>query len=125
MTAKKAAENKLISLGIEDINIELLNISIAEAEMYICNFCNTYSVPQELLYTWADMACGKYLTMLQAMGGLDGVIDFDGAVSSISEGDVSVSLDSAQSPEAVFWTAVSGWCNPDAQTLLRFRRLTW
>ena len=47
MTAKKAAENKLISMGIEDINIELLNISIAEAEMYICNLCNKYSVPQE------------------------------------------------------------------------------
>lgn len=125
MAAYDEAKAKLEALGITEINEGLLSISVNEAEMYIKNFCNITRVPEELSGTLVNCACGKYLTVLRSFGQLEDVIDFDAAVSQISEGDVSVSFADGTSAENQFLSVISGWAEPDATALLRFRKLVW
>lgn len=125
MTVWDIAENKLMALGLTEINVELLNMSVAEAEAHIKNICNISRLPKELYYDCASCACGKYLVTLNAFGKLGDAVDFEAAVSQISEGDVSVSFADGASAEERFLTLVSGWADPDPAALLRFRRLTW
>ena len=125
MAAYDEAKAKLEALGITEINQELLRISVNEAEMYIKNFCNITRVPEELSDTLVNCACGKYLTVLRSFGQLGDVVDFDAAVSQISEGDVSVSFTDGTSAEDQFLSVISGWAEPDTTALLRFRKLVW
>ena len=125
MAVYDEAKAKLEALGITEINQELLRLSVNEAEMYIKNFCNITRVPEELFCELVNCACGKYLTVLRSFGQLGDVIDFDAAVSQISEGDVSVSFADGTSAEDRFLSVVSGWADPDTTVLLRFRRLVW
>lgn len=125
MAAYDEAKDKLEALGITEINQELLRLSVNEAEMYIKNFCNVRKVPENLLCKLVNCACGKYLTLLRSFGQLGDAIDFDSAVSQISEGDVSVSFADGTSAENQFLSVISEWANLDPSELLRYRKLVW
>ena len=125
MAAYDEAKAKIEALGITEINDSLLSIAVKEAETYIKNFCNITRVPEELFCALVNCACGKYLMVLHSFGQLGDVIDFDTAVSQISEGDVSVSFGNGTSAEDQFLSVISGWVNPDPLELLRFRKLVW
>ena len=58
--------------------------ALAEVEQYIKNYCNITKVPQELYFVWANMAADLLRYNPDA--------ETSGKVSSISEGDTSVSF---------------------------------
>lgn len=125
INARDKIKTKLEAIGITEINDNLLDISLNEAETYIKNFCNISQIPDELCNTLINCAYGKYLLVLFSVGKIDDVINIETAISQISEGDVSVSFSSETSTKEQFLSFVSSLADPDISELLRFRKLVW
>jgi hypothetical protein len=117
---------KSLNYEFDDANdIVFLRFAITETERYICNFCNLQNIPDELECVAVDMVCANFLKCKLASGTLqiEG-LDFSGVVTSLSEGDISVTTDGASTPEAVFTAYIDSMLNKDAE-LVTFRKLRW
>ena len=117
---------RLNDLGFNAISEEpSVVFAIERARERILNDINRKTVPEGLKYTFIDMACGYYLHDQRAAGTLDTSALEGGKVSSITEGDVTVSFatGSSSSPDERFEALVQGFLNPPL--LARYRRLTW
>lgn len=120
---------RLKSLGYEvaEADSDALQYNIAKAETYLKHSTNRLEVPEELLYVWADMVAGMFLTDKKASGGLADTYDFEAPAKSISEGDTSVTFALADSGsfEEQFDAMLDKMVRPDEELIVAFRRLAW
>lgn len=116
---------RLKSLGytISDEDIDTIDYCIKENEEYICNFCNISEIPLELYNTAVDMCCGSFLKIKNSMDELEDY-NLKGALSGITEGDISVSYTNGISRDVLFDELIKRLSNKDSQ-LAGFRRLKW
>lgn len=90
---------------------------------------NRMDIPDELHYTWVDMAAGLFLFDKKAAGQLGDGFDFTAPTKKITEGDVSVEFagatDGSSTPEARFDKLINSLINPPAYLFARFRQFVW
>lgn len=125
-----------MGLGVS-IDDEVLGIIADNATERLLNKLNRDDVPDGLILAWSYMVVGEYLKYAKNAGKLkdaegNDIVDLDAAVSSISEGDTSVSYavgasSGSSTPEQrldalIDW--LTGYIDSD-RGYLRYRRLTW
>ena len=124
-----AVTARLEALGYKVVEADsaALQYNIVKAETYLKFSTNRLEVPEGLLYVWADMAAGLFLTDKKASGGLADTYDFDAPAKSISEGDTSVTFALADSGsfEEQFDAMLDKMVHPDEELIAAFRRLVW
>lgn len=109
--------------NVSDEDMGTIECCINSTEEYILNYCNIRHIPIELYNTAVDMCCGNFLNIKNSLMELDG-FDPTGALSSITEGDVSISYTNGISKAVLFEELINRLCNKDSQ-LIAFRRLKW
>ena len=96
---------------------------IEKTEAYIKNYCNISEVPEELEKSEIDMVAIEFLKEKALAGGLDVSSLRTDAISSITEGDVTVSYASGSS---ISLPTVYGSIRSRFEAdLLPFRRMRW
>ena len=119
---------RLVSFGYflkEDDSWEL-SYFIANVESQIKNSCNTTSIPEGLSYAAVDMICGEFLMNRKNSGRIElSDLDLAGAITSISEGDVSVSFDTNSTDEVRFNQLINYLMNKGKGDFICFRKLKW
>lgn len=103
MQFKKIDETTILSrlktlLGItgEDKDT-LLQFALDDTKMIILNYCNLTFIPKGLETVWLKMAIEFYKSSGASTGSINVGASASGKVSSISEGDTSVSFDTSNS----------------------------
>lgn len=127
-TAVDTVVSRLISFGIEPAVDDAFAIAFAikKAHWHILNQIAWTFVPDGLFYTFVDMACGEYMQTALATGKLTlDSVDFEGIVSSVSEGDTSVSFDTSGSAEANLKSLLAYMIAGEGGDLLCYRKLRW
>lgn len=124
----RAVLNRLISFGylpIEDDSWELSFVMLS-VENQIKNSCNTTSIPEGLYNVAADMTCGEFLMNRKNSGRLEiSNLDLSGAITSISEGDVSISFDANATDEQKFNQLVNYLLTKGKGEFVCYRQLKW
>lgn len=119
---------RLVSFGHflkEDDSWELCFV-MTKVENQIKNSCNTTSIPEGLSHVAVDMICGEFLMNRKNSGRLDlADLDLTGAITSISEGDVSVSFDADTTDEDKFNLLVNFLMNNGKGDFVCYRKLRW
>lgn len=114
----------LSAMGIDtEKNSEYISVCMAYVQDYVKAFCAVSQIPAELEGCCAQMVCGRVLKKLLSDGSLES-FDFEGAVQSIKEGDVSISFDSSGSSRQIFASIAEDMCNKDSY-LTCFRKIRW
>ena len=101
MEVTELVANKLRKYAdIDDTDIAM---GIEEAKQVILNYCNISSVPEALNFTHAMMAVDTILFQFESNRSPDAVTDEEmkasGAITSIKEGDTTISFSSSSGPE--------------------------
>jgi hypothetical protein len=124
MITSKQVANKLKLLGydIPDGESEILEILIDEVRDYILNYCNIKEVPTELNSCWATLVCQKYLQNKLALGDME-VVE-NGNISSVSEGETSISYDNSNSSVARMQRLIDKLGKVENQ-LVSYRKVKW
>lgn len=123
ITSKQVANKlKLLGYNILDGENEILEILIDEVRDYILNYCNIKEVPAELNSVWTNLVCQKYLQNKLALGDMEGVEN--GNISSISEGETSISYDNSNSSVARMQKLIDKLGKVENQ-LVGFRKVKW
>lgn len=102
----------------------LLKFVIKKVEQDIKNKTNQSEVPDELRFVLIERVCGEFLYSLRGSNMLTNN-QIDAIISSVKEGDTSVSFDVSSSPEAKFDILVSYLRNYGYSEILRYRRIVW
>lgn len=96
---------------------------IAKTEAYIKNYCNINEIPEELEQSEIDMVAIEFLKEKALAGGLDTSSLRADAISSITEGDVTVSYASGAS---ISLPNIYGSMKARFESdLIPFRRMRW
>lgn len=123
ITSKKVANKlKLLGYDIPDRESEILEILIDEVRDYILNYCNIKEVPAEINSCWVSLVCQKYLQNKLALGDMEGVEN--GNISSISEGETSISYDNSNSSVARIQKLIDKLGKVENQ-LVSYRKVKW
>ena len=116
---------KAFGYEVEDADKLSLAFVISKVEQSINNECNAATVPTELQYAAVDMVCGEFLQSKYSIGQLDlAGLDFS-SVSSLSEGDVSISFDNDTSDEKKLQSLIGALKTAGKDELLCYRKLRW
>lgn len=120
---------KLNSLGYNLNNGDelALHFAIESTERYIQNYCNIKEIPTELYSIAVEMCAGKLVKgKLDSGVKVNDLIDFEACnISSITEGDVSVSYNTDSNNAVNRYIEMLGkMCDKDNE-LRRFKRLRW
>lgn len=118
----------LSSLGytMQDGDDWLLGFSVQTAEAKVKNNCNIPIIPLGLTELTARLAVGEFFIAKKGMGALQGFdVDFDAVATQIKEGDTTVSLSGASTPEQRLDILIKAFTRLDEAQLARFRRLVW
>lgn len=98
--------------------------SVQKSETNIKNDCNITEIPEGLQQTLCDMSCSDFLSVKYRTGKLNlSDLDLDGAISSVSEGDTSISFDKSTTDEGKFNALVSTLS--ERGNLACYRRFKW
>lgn len=102
---------------------------LGETVQTLLNLTNQKELPQGLFYVAVYWTAGKYLSAKKNSGQLDPEkLDLTAAVSSISEGDTTVSFGTGSStltPEQRFDTFTQWLTGPRMGEIYRYRKLVW
>ena len=115
---------------ITDIDNDLLTMCIEEVEVFIKNYCNITTIPQELKFTWASMTEDLF-RFNYAKTATSGDEVNAGDVYQIKMGDTTVNLDSSKTSSKHSKAASSHRANLDTLVmnykahLNRYRRMVW
>ena len=102
-----------------------LSFIMLNVENQIKNSCNTTSIPEGLFHVAADMICGAFLTNRRNCGKLElSDLDLSGAITSLSEGDISVSFADTSTDEQKFNLLID-YLNKGKGDFVCFRKLKW
>lgn len=113
---KELAMAKLNSLNIDLIDDIKLDFFINEAQIKLKNMLSLQELPQETLFLLSDMVAGLFLENTLVLE--DGAC---GTVSSITEGEISLSYKNGTS----LWEKAVELANPSEFKLSPFRRIIW
>lgn len=119
---------RLESFGYEVTETDAFGIafSVQKSELNIKNDCNIAEVPEDLYPTLCDMACADFLSVKYQTGKLVlADIDLDGAITSISEGDTSITFDKSASDAEKFRSLVSALSASGRGNMECYRRIKW
>ena len=105
----------------------LINLAIEKVTNYVLIWCNITSIPHKLIPEMLDMVCGEFLYRKAGMNALsDGGLTFEKGVSSISEGDTSVSFHkNRNTDEEIFIEFLNELRKGRNEVLEQFRKLKW
>lgn len=120
--------NRLTSFGYPPKDVDLWEISfiMLDIENRIKNSCNTTSVPEGLHCVAVDMICGQFLMNRKNTGRLElSDLDLSGAITSITEGDVSISFDASSTDEQRFNQLVNYLMTKGEGDFVCYRKLKW
>ncbi len=100
--------------------------SVQKSELNIRHDCNITEIPEELFPTLCDMACGDFLSAKYRVGQLNlSDLDLGGAITSVSEGDTSISFDKSTTDEGKFAALVSALSDSGRGNLECYRKFKW
>jgi len=126
MTALEIVNLKIKNASITELDKEL---AINEIEQVIKNYCNIDKIPEELNYTWANMAV-DLINYNYQLNNNDDIVEADSAdVSSIKVGDTQIQLGGGNNSRAK--TLNSHIPNLDQiilnyqSQLNKFRKMVW
>lgn len=114
---------RLESLGAaaDDRDVTSIELIINGIEEYIMNYCNISCLPSELYNAAVDMCCGAFLKTKQSLGELRSV---NGEVSSVKEGDITISFNEEASGAKALGEIIEGLMDKRSE-LECFRKLKW
>lgn len=101
--------------------------AVQKVENHIKNSCNVTSIPDGLFHIAVDKVCGEFLFTQKQTDKLN-LEDLDlsgGAITSITEGDTTVSFAAGASDEEKFNALVNFLINQGEGELVCFRRIKW
>lgn len=119
---------RLDSFGYEPTEADAfcIGFSVQKIENNIKNECNVAKLPEGLTNVAVDMVCGEVLGTLYRTGKLNiSSLDLDGAISSVSAGDTSVSFDNNTSDDGKFSTLLGLLQYNGRGDFACYRKLTW
>lgn len=105
----------------------LIKILIEGVTTEILIKCNITELPDELKPMAVDAVCGRFLDQKHSSKQLEDY-DFATAVSSITEGDISISYSTSSgtsNPEETFKACIQEMAKLNPYELHAFRRLKW
>lgn len=124
---KESITERLKSFGYEVTEDDdwMLTFCMEKVTKTIMIQCNVSTIPENLNPTAIDMVCGEFLQIKKQTGQLQmGDLDLSGVVTSIKQGDTSVSFDSGTSDEEKVDTLIAYLMN-GKDDLLCYRRMYW
>lgn len=118
--------DRLNQLGYEVLEADTMSLNFCglSVKQNILNDINAKELPIELYHLFIDMTCGEFLKMKQDSNQLEG-FDVDGAINSISMGDVSVSYNSDMSIDEKFTKLLEVLTESRKGDMACFRRIRW
>lgn len=118
--------DRLAQLGYEVLEADTMSLNFCglSVKQNILNDINVKELPIELYHLFIDMTCGEFLSMKQGSNQLEG-FDVDGAINSISMGDVSVSYNSDMSIDEKFTKLLEVLTNSRKGDMACFRKIRW
>lgn len=103
----------------------LICFAMQKVENHIKNSCNTTDVPDGLFNVAVDMVCGEFLFTKKQTGQLEiADLDFDGAFTSIKEGDTQVNF-GGSSDEEKFDQMVNYLLHHGEGDFVCYRKIRW
>ncbi len=124
---KESITERLKSFGYEVTEDDdwMLTFCMEKVTKTIMNYCNVSTIPEDLNPTAIDMVCGEFLRIKRQTGQLQiGGLDFSGIVTSIKQGDTSVSFGGGMSDEEQIDTLIA-YLVDGKDDLLCYRRMYW
>lgn len=95
---------------------------ISKVEQEIKNLTNLGEIPLGLKYAWIDAVCAEFLNAQYVSGKLDNIEAM--VVSSVKEGDTTVSYATSGSPQKQFLTMLDGMRLKPSE-IVRYRVMVW
>lgn len=123
----EAVLKRLVSFGytLKEDDSWLICFSMQKVENHIKNSCNTTDVPDGLFNVAVDMVCGEFLFTKKQTGQLEiADLDFDGAFTSIKEGDTQVNF-GGSSDEEKFDQMVNYLLHHGEGDFVCYRKIRW
>lgn len=122
---KDLAFKRLTALGFTAVDNDLLDIVLDETVEKLLANLNQFEVPDGLVSTVGGMVAGAYILDILASSGTaaDSGLNLESGVSSLTEGDISVSFSSSASDADTLKETATRLTTLDKAVLARFRRL--
>ena len=123
----EAVLKRLVSFGytLKEDDSWLICFAMQKVENHIKNSCNTTDVPDGLFNVAVDMVCGEFLFTKKQTGQLEiADLDFDGAFTSIKEGDTQVNF-GGSSDEEKFDQMVNYLLHHGEGVFVCYRKIRW
>lgn len=123
----EAVLKRLVSFGytLKEDDSWLICFAMQKVENHIKNSCNTTDVPDGLFNVAVDMVCGEFLFTKKQTGRLEiADLDFDGAFTSIKEGDTQVNF-GGSSDEEKFDQMVNYLLHHGEGDFVCYRKIRW
>lgn len=122
---KDLAFKRLTALGFTAVDNDLLDIVLDETVEKLLANLNQFEVPDGLVSTVGGMVAGAYILDILASSGTaaDTGLNLESGVSSLTEGDISVSFSSSASDADTLKETATRLTTLDKAVLARFRRL--
>ena len=103
----------------------LIAFCMQKVESHIMNDCNTSNITDGLIPTAVDLVCGEFFFNKNQSGQLEITgLDLTGSVTSIKEGDTSVSFDTSQTDDQKL-DALITYLRKGEGDLVCYRKLHW
>lgn len=122
---KDLAFKRLTALGFTAVDNDLLDIVLDETVEKLLANLNQFEVPDGLVSAVGGMVAGAYILDILASSGTaaDSGLNLESGVSSLTEGDISVSFSSSASDADTLTETATRLTTLDKAVLARFRRL--
>lgn len=123
----EAVLKRLVSFGytLKEDDSWLICFAMQKVENHIKNSCNTTDVPDGLFNVAVDMVCGEFLFTKKQTGQLEiADLDFDGAFTSIKEGDTQVNF-GGSSDEDKFNQMINYLLHNGEGDFVCYRKIKW
>lgn len=123
----EAVLKRLVSFGytLKEDDSWLICFAMQKVENHIKNSCNTTDVPDGLFNVAVDMVCGEFLFTKKQTGQLEiADLDFDGAFTSIKEGDTQVNF-GGSSDEEKFDQMINYLLHYGEGDFVCYRKIRW
>lgn len=123
----EAVLKRLVSFGytLKEDDSWSICFAMQKVENHIKNSCNTTDVPDGLFNVAVDMVCGEFLFTKKQTGQLEiADLDFDGAFTSIKEGDTQVNF-GGSSDEEKFDQMVNYLLHHGEGDFVCYRKIRW
>lgn len=123
-----AVINRLVSFGYTPVEEDSFSISfsITKSKNYILNDINHATVPDGLFEVYVDMSVGEFMNVELLTGQLKiDNLDLDGIISSVSEGDTTVSFNAEGSDESKVKSLISWLMRGKGCDLSCYRKIRW